>query len=212
MNEENIFAMPFSRLYPLYVAKAEKKGRSEAEVKEIICWLCGYSEAQLKEHLQQQTTLRDFFAQAEIHPDSGKVTGTICGVRIEDIQDPLMKQIRIMDKLIDELAKGKPLRQIMRCANKKRYAFDAVIHAASRKGGAYLIFPWDIREEFGCGRVSVHATFDDVPYEGSIVNMGVKDDNGDICYIIGIPKAIRTAIAKDIGDTIHVTIQQKEKL
>lgn len=62
MNEENVFAMPFSLLYPLYVAKAEKKGRSEAEVKEIICWLCGYSEAQLKEHLQQQTTLRDFFA------------------------------------------------------------------------------------------------------------------------------------------------------
>ena len=212
MNNEKIYAMPMSAIFPLYVAKAEKKGRSKEEVKTIICWLCGYSEAQLEEHLKQQTTLRDFFTQATIHPDSQKVTGTICGVRIETIQDPLMRHIRIMDKLIDELAKGKPLRQIMRHENKKRYAFDATIHPASRKGGAYLVFPWDIHKEFGCGRVSVHATFDNVPYEGSIVNMGVKDDNGNSCYIIGIPKSIRSAIAKDIGDTVHVTIQKKEKL
>ena len=94
----------------------------------------------------------------------------------------------------------------------RTYEYEAVIHEIPENSGAYVHFPWDIRQICHRGHRKVDATFDDIPYRGNIVNMGVKDDNGDICYIIGIPKAIRTAIAKDIGDTIHVPIQQKEKL
>ena len=86
------------------------------------------------------------------------------------------------------------------------YAFDAVLHEVPDKGGAYVVFPWNIREEFGKGRVKVHATFDGLPYDGSIVNMGVKDEAGEICYIIGVLKAIRQAIGKQPGDTVHVVI------
>ena len=86
------------------------------------------------------------------------------------------------------------------------YTFDAVLHEIPENGGAYVIFPWDIRKEFGKGRVKVHATFDGVPYDGSVVNMGVKDENGEICYVIGVLKAIRKQLGKKDGDTIHVTI------
>lgn len=90
----------------------------------------------------------------------------------------------------------------------KIYKFDAAIHPVPDKGGAYLIFPYDIRKEFGKERVKVHATFDGHPYDGSIVNMGVKDDQGNICYIIGIQKAIRAKLGKDIGDEVRVTIEE----
>ena len=86
------------------------------------------------------------------------------------------------------------------------YVFDAVLQAVPDKGGAYVVFPWNIREEFGKGCVKVHATFDGVPYDGSIVNMGVKDAAGEICYIIGVLKAIRQAIGKRLGDTVRVTV------
>lgn len=86
------------------------------------------------------------------------------------------------------------------------YVFDAVLQAVPDKGGAYVVFPWNIREEFGKGRVKVHATFDDVPYDGSIVNMGVKDEAGEIRYIIGVLKAIRQAIGKQPGDTVRVIV------
>jgi hypothetical protein len=92
--------------------------------------------------------------------------------------------------------------------NKKEYAYDAVIKPAD-KGGAYVEFPYDLREEFGKGRVKVHATFDGEPYDGSIVNMGVKNDDGSICYIIGVRKDIRAKIGKQIGDLVHVTITQR---
>lgn len=91
----------------------------------------------------------------------------------------------------------------------KVYEFEAVIHPVPDKGGAYVIFPYDIREEFGKGRVKVHATFDEHPYDGSIVNMGVYDTEGNICYIIGIQKAIRAAIGKQAGDRVQVTIQER---
>ncbi|HFR3425515.1 TPA: DUF1905 domain-containing protein [Streptococcus suis] len=91
----------------------------------------------------------------------------------------------------------------------KVYEFEAVIHPVPDKGGAYVIFPYDIREEFGKGRVKVHATFDEHPYDGSIVNMGVCDTEGNICYIIGIQKAIRAAIGKQAGDRVQVTIQER---
>ena len=89
---------------------------------------------------------------------------------------------------------------------KVHYVFDAVLQAVPDKGGAYVVFPWNIREEFGRGRVKVHATFDGVPYDGSIVNMGVKDETGEICYIIGVLKSIRQAIGKQPGDTVHVIV------
>ena len=94
---------------------------------------------------------------------------------------------------------------------KKRYEYDAVIHCIPEKGGAYLIFPWDIRKEFVRGRVKVSASFDGEPYDGSIVNMGVKNEDGSICYIIGIKKAIRAKIGKGDGDTVHVVIEEREE-
>lgn len=93
--------------------------------------------------------------------------------------------------------------------NTKRYEYDTIIHENER-GGAYVAFPWNIREEFGKGRVKVHATFDGVPYDGSLVNMGIKDEKGDIVYIIGLLKSIRTQLDKGEGDTIHVTIESRE--
>ena len=86
------------------------------------------------------------------------------------------------------------------------YEFDAVLHEVRDSGGAYVIFPWDIRKEFGKGRVKVHAEFDRIPYDGSIVNMGVKDENGNICYIIGVQKSIRERLNKKDGDILHVMI------
>ena len=89
------------------------------------------------------------------------------------------------------------------------YAFDATLHEIHENGGAYVIFPWDIRKEFGKGRVKVHATFDGIPYDGSVVNMGVKNEDGEICYVIGVLKAIRKQLGKKDGDTIHVVITER---
>lgn len=91
----------------------------------------------------------------------------------------------------------------------KQYEYDAVIHELPEKGGAYVVFPWNIREEFGKGRVKVHATFDSIPYDGSIVNMGVKNEDGSICYILGMLKSIRTQLGKGDGDTVHIVIQER---
>ena len=92
----------------------------------------------------------------------------------------------------------------------KRYEYDAVLHEMNDNGGAYVIFPWDIREEFGKGRVKVHALFDSIPFDGSIVNMGVKNADGTVCYIIGVLKAIRNQLKKQDGDTIRVVIEAEE--
>ena len=91
----------------------------------------------------------------------------------------------------------------------KRYEFDGMIHEVLDNGGAYVIFPWDIREEFGKGRIRVHAEFDGIPYDGSIVNMGVKDEDGNVCYIIGILKSIRKLLNKADGEVVHVVIQER---
>lgn len=91
----------------------------------------------------------------------------------------------------------------------RMYEYESEIYAADR-GGAYVLFPYDIRKEFGRGRVKVHATFNGEPYDGSIVNMGVKNKDGSVCYIIGILKAIREKLGKDIGDTVHVTVKERE--
>lgn len=109
-----IFTTSVASVYPLYVAKAERKGRTQAEVDEIIGWLTGYDELALRTHLEQETTFEDFFAQATLHPNATLITGSVCGVRVQDLEDPLMQQIRYLDKLIDELAKGKAMEKILR--------------------------------------------------------------------------------------------------
>ena len=110
-----IYRVSFARVYPLYVTKAEKKGRTKTEVDEIIRWLTGYSQEELKAQLEKQTDLETFFAQApQLNPSRALITGVICGVRVEDIKDPTMQVIRYLDKLIDELAKGKAMEKILR--------------------------------------------------------------------------------------------------
>lgn len=106
--------MAVASVYPHYVVKVEKKGRSTAELDEVICWLTGYDEAALKHHLQAGTTFEDFFAQAHLNPNAALITGVVCGVRVEEVEDPLMKQIRYLDKLVDELAKGRPMEKVLR--------------------------------------------------------------------------------------------------
>ena len=95
-------------------------------------------------------------------------------------------------------------------SEKKQYEYDAVIHADPDSGGAYVIFPWDIRQEFGQGRMKVHARFDGVPYDGSIVNMGVRNPDGSVCYVIGVLKSIRETLRKNDGDTVHVLIEKRD--
>jgi len=114
-NWQRIYAMAFASLYPQYVKKAEAKGRTKAEVDEIIRWLTGYRQASLGGHFKKQTSVQDFFGQApKPNPMRTHITGVICGVRIEQIEDPLMREIRYLDKLIDELAKGRPMEKILR--------------------------------------------------------------------------------------------------
>lgn len=91
----------------------------------------------------------------------------------------------------------------------RQYEYDAVIYELPEKGGAYVVFPWNIREEFGKGRVKVHATFDGIPFDGSIVNMGVKNEDGSVCYILGMLKSIRTQLGKGDGDTVHMVIRER---
>lgn len=112
---ERVYRISLSSVYPYYIAKAEKKDRKRSEVDKIICWLTGYSQDQLETELQKETNLETFFLQAPA-PNSSRtlITGVICGVRVEEIQDPIMREIRYMDKLIDELAKGRPMEKILR--------------------------------------------------------------------------------------------------
>lgn len=115
MTKHRIFTTKFSTVYPLYVRKAERKQRTKAEVDRVIAWLTGYDAAQVQEHVERGTDIETFFAQAPaFHPNSALIKGVVCGVRVEAIDDPLMRRIRCLDKLIDELAKGKPLGSILR--------------------------------------------------------------------------------------------------
>ena len=115
MTNHRIYSISFASVYPLYVAKAEKKRRTQAEVDDIIGWLTGYSLDSLAKQLARRVTFEEFFAQApRMNPSRGLITGVICGVRVEDIQDSIMRDIRYLDKLIDELAKGKAMTKILR--------------------------------------------------------------------------------------------------
>ena len=115
MPRNPVSAMKLARIYPLYVQKAERKGRTGEEVDRIICWLTGYDQEGLRRQVESECDLATFFAEAPaIHPDSALITGAVCGVRVEGIGDPLMKLIRSLDKLIDELAMGRPMERILR--------------------------------------------------------------------------------------------------
>ena len=115
MGQHRIFATGFASVYPLYVQKAERKNRTKEEIDQIICWLTGYSQAGLQRQIDKRIDFETFFDQAPIiHPNSSLIKGVVCGVRVEEIEDPLMQKIRYLDKLIDELAKGKPLERILR--------------------------------------------------------------------------------------------------
>jgi hypothetical protein len=109
-----IFGASVASVYPHYVTKVEKKGRSRAELDEVIVWLTGYDEAALARHLEAGTTFQDFFAEADLNPNARMITGVVCGHRVEEIEDPLMQQIRYLDKLVDELAKGRPMEKVLR--------------------------------------------------------------------------------------------------
>ena len=115
MTKHRIYTMSFARVYPEYVAKAERKGRTKAEVDEIICWLTGYSPEGLDTQLEKQTDIETFLAEAPTpNPARALIKGVVCGVRVEDIEEPTMREIRYLDKLIDELAKGKAMEKILR--------------------------------------------------------------------------------------------------
>ena len=115
MNNQRVFAFKFSKVYPLYVQKAENKNRTKEEVDQLICWLTGYTRAGLQKQIEKESDLETFFAEAPaLHPNSALIKGVVCGIRVEEIKDPLMQKIRYLDKLIDELAKGKALGKIMR--------------------------------------------------------------------------------------------------
>ena len=115
MNNTRVFKIIFASVYPLYIQKAEKKGRTKEEVDAVICWLTGYNKQALQKQIDRKSDLETFFAQApQINPNVSKITGVICGYRVEEIEDKLMQKIRYMDKLVDELAKGKAMEKILR--------------------------------------------------------------------------------------------------
>ena len=112
--EQKLFDMAVANVYPLYVTKVERKERTEAELIKVITWLTGFDSKTLKSHLKKQSTFKEFFKAAKINPNAKLISGSICGVKIAEIEDPLMKKIRYMDKLVDELAKGRPMEKILR--------------------------------------------------------------------------------------------------
>lgn len=114
MKKEKLYAMPFADVYPYYIKKVGAKGRTKEELDEIISWLTGYNKKTLKQLLDKKTDIETFYSKAKINPNAKLITGVICGYRVEDIEDPLMQKIRYLDKLIDELAKGKAMEKILR--------------------------------------------------------------------------------------------------
>ncbi|SLM91822.1 DUF2200 domain-containing protein [Brachybacterium nesterenkovii] len=111
-----VFSMPVAEVYPHYVTKVERKGRTEAEVREAVCWLTGFDDATLQHHLDDRTSFEDFFAAATLHPHASLITGCVCGVKVQEVEDPLMRRIRYLDKLIDEIAQGRPMTRVLRPA------------------------------------------------------------------------------------------------
>jgi hypothetical protein len=115
MQRHRIFTTPFASVYPHLVRKVERKGRTREEVDQVICWLTGYSPDALADQIERKTDFETFFDEAPaLHPNAGKITGVVCGVRVEAVEDPLMRKIRRLDKLVDELAKGRPMEKVLR--------------------------------------------------------------------------------------------------
>ncbi len=115
MTNDKVFAMPIGKVYPLLVAKAERKGRTRAEVDEVTRWLTGYDQAELEAQLERNVSYGDFFLQApRMNPNAALITGSVCGVKVQEVEDPLMRRLRYLDKLVDELAKGWPMEKICR--------------------------------------------------------------------------------------------------
>lgn len=110
----NIFTMPFAKVYPLYVNKLARKGRTETELRQVITWLTGYDDAQIDQINATDVDFTEFFARASLNPNVGLITGSVCGVKVQEVQDPLMRQIRYLDKLVDELAQGKSMEKVLR--------------------------------------------------------------------------------------------------
>ena len=111
---KRIYRMPFAAVYPHYVTKVERKGRQKAELHQVITWLTGFGDADIERHLSQETSFEDFFADARLNSNAQLITGVVCGVRVEDIEDPVMQKVRYLDKLVDELARGKAIEKILR--------------------------------------------------------------------------------------------------
>lgn len=109
-----IFTTAVADVYPHYVAKVERKGRTRAELDEVVTWLTGFDDATLQRHLDERTTFADFFAAAHLNPGTALITGSVCGVKVQEVEDPLMRKIRYLDKLVDELAKGRPMAKVLR--------------------------------------------------------------------------------------------------
>lgn len=114
MGDHPVYKMAFSKIYPLYVQKAEKKGRSKAEVDEVLRWVTGYSQDQLERQVAKEVDCRAFIEEAPLNPDRELITGVVCGVRVENVEEPLMRELRYMDKVVDELARGKAMEKILR--------------------------------------------------------------------------------------------------
>ena len=114
MGEHRIFKMPFASIYSAYVNKVEKKGRTTGELDRVLCWMTGFSKAELDKRIESGIDLRGFFDTAPLNPDRTLITGVVCGVRVEEVEDPLMREIRYMDKLVDELARGKKIESVLR--------------------------------------------------------------------------------------------------
>ncbi len=113
-NLERIYKMPFGSVHPHYVTKVEKKGRTTAELHQVITWLTGFDDDAIAKHIEAGTSFQEFFAAADLNPNSELITGVVCGVRVQEIEDPVMRQVRYLDKLVDELAKGKAMEKILR--------------------------------------------------------------------------------------------------
>lgn len=115
MDNERVYKMTFSSVYPMYIQKVEKKGRTKEELDTVVCWLTGYDDSGLQAQIEKEVDFETFFAEApQINPNAHKITGVICGVRVENIEEPLMQKIRCLDKLVDELAKGKPMEKVLK--------------------------------------------------------------------------------------------------
>lgn len=163
--------------------------------------------------VDRNLTMTEFFAKAPAFNYEGArfITGKVCGVDVQKIKDPIMRKIRKLDKFVDELAVGRPMEEILRSRFKrqteeKSYEYDATIRELSDCGGAYVEFPWDIRQVLGKGRARVHALFDGIPYKGSLINMGAKNPDWSACHIIGLLKSIRKRLGKKDGEPVHVVI------